>query len=108
MTILYKPVLIESAEQAETLPEGTFVPRLNGRLPKKRKNGTWGDSWGDCCLFDILDWTAFVPIEAEEVPVIASGGLERDYHGATVFNHTPDGPRRDYRRTEFHTPWEEA
>ena len=25
MTTLYKPVLIESAEQAETLPEGTIM-----------------------------------------------------------------------------------
>lgn len=63
---LYKPVLIETAEQAEALPVGTFVVRANGRTPKKRKNGTWGDLWGDCGLFDILTWTAYVPIEAEE------------------------------------------
>lgn len=70
--------------------------------------GYWSyqDGYGGDQLRDGDSVTVLVPIEAEEVRVIESGGLERDYHGATELNRTPDCPRRDYRRTEFHTPWE--
>lgn len=112
MTTLYKPVPTSSAEQAEALPEGTiatseeFAPEVFVKVGPNEWFGTHGP--GTMTDLTAVGWLALAPIEAEEVHVIASGGLERDYHGATVFNHTPDGPRRDYRRTEFHTPWEEA
>lgn len=110
MPTLYRPVLIESAEQAEALPSGSIVTAEDKDGPwEKYPDGKFKGA--DRTVVDayyVLDRIALVPIEAEEVRVIASGGLERDYHGATVLNHAPDGPRRDYRRTEFHTPWEEA
>ena len=114
MTTLYRPVLIETAEQAEALPIGTVIHRNIGDRTEtgSRANipdgSTFDGGFARWTSEAAIGWTALVPIEAEEVRVIASGGLERDYHGATVFNHTPDGPRRDYRRTEFHTPWESA
>lgn len=120
MTLLYRSDLIESAEQAEALPVGSIlhVPRgrwssgLTGSVVRSpHHNDTifrvGVDRWPVQRVLDVFV-EALVPIEAEEVRVITSGGLERDYNGATVLNHTPDGPRRDYRRTEFHTPWEEA
>lgn len=111
MTTLYRPVEIISAEQAEALPVGTvaYDPRVGAAV-----RVGYGLGWSVTGDPDseqsghMLGFTALVPIEAEEVRVVASGGLERDQHGATVINHTPDGPRRDYRRTEFHTPWEVA
>ena len=120
MSTLYRSVLIESAEQAEALPVGTVAAQAaTERWPALaciRVDYGWHctgetDDDGDMTLIGhdlMVGDTALVPIEAEEVRVIASGGLERDYSGVTVLNHTPDGPRRDYRRTEFHTPWEEA
>ena len=116
MTTLYRPVLIETAEQAEALPEGTVALALPGqpvgsiahRCGCGDRSCRWLDEGRGRTSKHVVGWSALVPIEAEEVRVVASGGLERDQHGATVINHTPAGPRRDYRRTEFHTPWEVA
>lgn len=108
MTTLYRHVEIISAEQAEALPDGTIITHAEN-YPQEKFAGLWGREGNSSeSLAEEEGWTALVPIEAEEVRVVASGGLERDQHGATVINHTPDGPRRDYRRTEFHTPWEVA
>ena len=93
MTILYKPVLIESAEQAEALPVGTvathpdYWPREKGSLL-----GSWegpGDAMQNA---EMVGWTALVPIEAEEE------------HGARG-----DGEAEDFYLTRrLVTPWEEA
>lgn len=76
MTTLYRPVLIESAEQAEALPvdtiaflRGTFydVPTVDLAAVKSA-----GDSWDyttdDEQMTDVqmVGWKALVPIEAEE------------------------------------------
>ena len=67
MTTLYKPVLIESAEQAEALPVGTvamwphghFVMTAEGRWlsPGRGVQSTAGG---------LVGYAALVPIEAEE------------------------------------------
>ena len=70
MTTLYKPVLIESAEQAEALPVGTVATVTGGADAAVRV--AFGNGWsvsGDE-LTDasehMIGWTALVPIEAEE------------------------------------------
>lgn len=75
MTTLYKPVKIESAEQAEQLPDGTIVINDQGdryhRAPLL--HGGWHSAVDDRDLAEDLTDTfrpptinALVPIEAEE------------------------------------------
>ena len=69
MTILYKPVLIESAEQAEALPIGTVghePPHLYAYIKKARNY--WRGTGDDAALtdYEMPPFTALVPIEAEE------------------------------------------
>ena len=74
MTALYKPVLIESAEQAEALPVRT--PIIIGPFVAMRPDNEsfWGMSYSDADYtsrglvksFPDYDLTALVPIEAEE------------------------------------------
>lgn len=82
MTVLYKPVLIESAEQAEALPEGTVANRVltfestrdtvaQPEVAVKIGVNAWSSTAVDADAWDWLDrhlvgWTALVPIEAEE------------------------------------------
>ena len=70
MTTLYKPVLIESAEQAEALPEGTFIIDALDLVARREKAGRCAGRWiteEDGCLDDpVMPAQALVPIEAEE------------------------------------------
>ena len=69
MTTLYRPVLIESAEQAETLPDGAVLIR-EGHFAFQKYAGQFvsadphdlpaGAAW------EVVGWTALVPIEAVE------------------------------------------
>lgn len=113
MTSLYRPVLIESAKQAEALPVGTLILRRGDSGPwQKVANRHMNDHYrGDGAAIGdpgIVGSQALVPVEVEEVRALERGALERDEHGATVLTHTPDAHPSYYRRTEFHTPWEEA
>lgn len=81
MTVLYKPVLIESAEQAEALPGGT----------QRLQNG----------LEDLaLGWTALVPIEAEEETTTPVQGFAGVFHVSRPTGSFPAPQRR------LVTPWE--
>lgn len=94
MTTLYKPVLIESAEQAEALPDGTLF-----RAPSEpfaphfyvKEGGALYEHDGGYMRVGpvIIGWTALVPIEAEEETV-----EER-----VLCQKTPDVLRR------YITPW---
>lgn len=67
MTILYKPVKIESAEQAEALPEGTIALLLFGHRTKT--TGGWWETPTGGGLDEsraVVGAQALVPIEAEE------------------------------------------
>ena len=67
MTTLYREVLIESAEQAEALPEGTIATVQVGPAPYYKFDGRW--HWGADGGFAArspVGMTALVPIEAEE------------------------------------------
>lgn len=102
MTTLYKPVLIESAEQAEALPVGTLA-RHDDHMPvEKWRDGDGGTHWGyieESVEVDLLlGWTALVPIEAEEETV-----EER-----VLCQKTPDVLRRYITPWSRHTPIREA
>lgn len=96
--ILYKPVLIESAEQAEALPVGTYA-----KNEETTPSGTWyapprvnigRGMWSGDDLYrsaDMVGWTALVPIEVEE-------GIDTIQTGA----------EHSYTRTRYVTTWEEA
>ena len=69
MTIVYVPRLIESAEQAEALPIGTVghePPHLYAYIKKARNY--WRETGDGAALtdYEMLPFTALVPIEAEE------------------------------------------
>ena len=73
MTTLYKPVLIETAEQAEALPEGTIATHPESlpipiELSHDPDEGVSGYGIGTDLIWceDLVGWTALVPIEAEE------------------------------------------
>lgn len=87
---LYRSVEIESAEQAEALPEGTIANRVltfesiwetvtQPEVAIKIGCNAWYSSAVDADAWDWLDrhlvgWTALVPIEAEEQHIRASDG----------------------------------
>ena len=98
MTVIYVPRLIESAEQAETLPEGTimFLPAGPYVWTAREAGGEFLDHYGRPWHFentqDDEPFTALVPIEAEEE------------HGARG-----DGEVEDFYLTRrLVTPWEEV
>src|SRR5699024_7689179 len=90
MSIIYKPVLIESAEQAETLPEGTimFLPAGPYVWTARDPGGEFLDHYGRPWHFentqDDEPFTALVPIEAEEEH--GAGGRR---HGRGLPPHPP-------------------
>ena len=74
MTILYRPVLIESAEQAQALPIGTvaradYIPE-GWTYVTVRVQGGWRDEHfqltGPLPHSEVVSMTALVSIEAEE------------------------------------------
>ena len=70
MSTLYKPALIETAEQAEALPEEViaiseeFAPEVFVKVGPNEWFGTHGP--GTMTDLTAVGWTALVPIEAEE------------------------------------------
>ena len=102
MTTLYRPVLIESAEQAEALPIGTVAHRaVIGGPARYAATRTPSNDWyiGGREFQDhdfMIGWTALVPVEAEEET--------RDHPGIML----PTSPPRHPRQTRLVTPWEEA
>ena len=97
MTTLYRPFLIESAEQAEALPEGTVATHSSGAgMDHAHKLGPcdhlsreWMSLSAYVANAEMVGWTALVPIEAEEETV------ERH----RLCRETPDVLHR------FTTPW---
>ncbi|MEJ6544511.1 hypothetical protein PQI65_15085 [Brachybacterium paraconglomeratum] len=100
MTTLCRPVLIESAEQAEALPEGTLA-RHDDHMPVEKWRDEYGGThWGyieESVEVDLLlGWTALVPIEAEE---------ERQAIAECEIG--VPGTERIVHEHRFVTPWEE-
>ena len=102
MSILYKPVLIESVEQAEKLSIGTIATRtIGGRVETLvREDLASGIRWrldaGGFSHLGAVGWTALVPIEAEEE--------HRSAHWMDAYY--PNAPKRI--QTRYVTPWEAA
>ena len=65
MTTLYKPVKIESAEQAEALPEGSILLTAYGPAGRDHR-GDWWVGLSKVHPNLMRDRSALVPIEAEE------------------------------------------
>lgn len=97
MAILYKPVLIETVEQAEALPEGSIVPAEDKDGPwEKRSDGMFqgaGRTLVDA--YRVLDRIALVPIEAEE-----------EFQDIDAYEAS--GHMRRHHLARYTTPWEEA
>ena len=70
MTTLYRPVLIETAAQAEQLPVSTRAIRPDGqaaaRLDGVDDDGQWTSKLRLYAHDEVIGWTALVPVEAEE------------------------------------------
>lgn len=62
---LYRPVLIESTEQAEALPIGMVLIR-EGHYAYQKGDGAPGSDYADGGPETAIGWSALVPIEAEE------------------------------------------
>lgn len=63
MTIVYIPRLIESAEQADALPQDTVATK-DGGWPRIKDDDRWETPVEDHTSADMIGWTALVPVEA--------------------------------------------
>ena len=106
MTTLHKPVLIESAEQAEKLPAFTVARYIDGdvRAAIKTIDGLWESIpgfYGEEAYFpeDFIGWTALVPIEAEE---------ETREHPTRVEERPESAYLQPVQQVRYKTRWESA
>ena len=102
MTTIYVPRLIESAEQAEALPEGTVghePPHLYAYIKKARNY--WRGTGDDAALtdYEMLPFTALVPIEAEE---------ETREHPTRVEERPESAYLQPVQQVRYKTRWETA
>ena len=100
MTTLYRPVRIESAEQAEALPVGTVghePPHLYAYIKKARNY--WRGTGDDAALtdYEMLPFTALVPIEAEE---------ETREHPTRVEERPESAYLQPVQQVRYKTRWE--
>ena len=121
MTVIYVPVKIESAEQAEVLPVGTVghePPHLYAYI--KKAPNYWRGTGDDAALtdYEMLPFTALAPIEAEEDIILVYSDepdkmwANETYYSVREAQSIADG-RPDYLpavevRTRYVTPWEAA
>ena len=106
MTTLYRPVLIESAAQAEALPIGTVTlppARHSGRAVATVKcdDGLWRETGEEQSFTDseMLDEIALVPIEAEE---------ETREHQTRVEERPESAYLQPVQQVRYKTRWETA
>ena len=99
MTTLYRPVLIESAEQAEALPEGSLVRDVRSGFDYRARHALGGYLQAD--LDAGVDVEALVPIEAEEETREHPRRHEKAPRAGEAY-------LRPATMTRLVTPWEEA
>ena len=105
MTVIYVPRLIESAEQAEALPEGTimFLPAGPYVWTARDPGGEFLDHYGRPWHFentqDDEPFTALVPIEAEE---------ETREHPTRVEERPESAYLQPVQQVRYKTRWEAA
>ena len=103
MTTLYRHILIESAEQAEALPEGTimFLPAGPYVWTARGPGGEFLDHYGRPWHFentqDDEPFTALVPIEAEE---------ETREHPTRVEERPESAYLQPVQQVRYKTRWE--
>lgn len=107
MTTLYRPVLIESAEQAEALPIGTYAVLWNTcRIAVKVRAVQWDAESGSYGNRDMLMAEALVPIEAEEEYTTS---IAQERWDVDAVYDSPENVRRDGwddpLETRLVTPW---
>lgn len=96
--IIYVPRLIETVEQAEALPIGTYAVLWNTcRIAVKVRAVQWDAESGPYGNRDMLMAEALVPIEAEEETWLPGSNKP-------IVN----GERIDNTAHRWCTPWEEA
>lgn len=89
MSTLYRPVRIETAEQAEALPIGTVA--INGGLAAcKSDRYSWDCNGGheETPNARMVGWTALVPVEAhtqDHAPIPGWGERERRHRLVTAW-----------------------
>lgn len=124
MTTLYKPVLIETAEQAEALPIGTVAHATETGaqgaslhwVAVKFGPGTWARTdiadglpmIDDATMVDAESpWVALVSIEAEEETVVDTADLNLDpeYEYWSDDPNLLDAVRDAPKRTRLVTAW---
>lgn len=100
MSIVYVPRLIETAAQAEALPEGSIVINNDGdRYSRHPCWGEWHSVADDRDLTEDLDSTFMPPTITALVPIEA----EEETHSIQARGQTtPEW------RTRLVTPWEET
>ena len=99
MTTLYRPALIESAEQAEALPEGTIATHDEHWPAVRCTPNRWESSARDMKHADMVGWTALVPIEAEE---------ETREHPTRVEERPESAYLQPVQQVRYKTRWETA
>ena len=110
MTTLYRPVLIETAEQAEALPIGTVATRAfpkarGGRVEVATRTAPheeilWPMGFGGFTRHAaMVGWTALVPIEAEE---------ETREHPTRVEERPESAYLQPVQQVRYKTRWETA
>ena len=104
MTALYRSVLIESAEQAEQLPDGAVLIR-EGHFAFQKHAGRFVSADPHdlpvAHAWEVVGWTALVPIEAEEETREHPRRHEKAPRAGEAY-------LRPATMTRLVTPWEEA
>ena len=118
MTTLYRPVLIESAEQAEALPRGTVATYGGGNVTLTAhritsiaaKPDAWNGMDDLLSSSDMVGWSALVPIEAEEETQIdpqVFAELDARLAYTQAAYALPPGDLQVRHVKRLVTPWEE-
>ena len=109
MSVLYRPVLIESAEQAEALPLSTRAIRPDGqaaaRLDGVSEGGQWTSKLRLYAHDEVIGWTALVPIEAEEEYSAENSYGGRDLTSSLAYAQLDAELHGTTPQTRLVTPW---
>lgn len=117
MTTLYRPVLIESSEQAEALPRKALVfdnetdGWIQPLIKAGRGDGDWfwmGDDEWEPHPEDLIGWTALVPIEAAEEWAITHPDEPPAWSTAAREDALAAAERGIPTYIRHRTPWEKA
>ena len=103
---IYVPITIESAEQAEALPDGTVATHQD-HWPLEKFRGVWegcDTTWGHS---QVIGWTVLVPVEAKEEWAVSH---DRDAPAwSSVTKERAQSPGADETAfVRYVTTWEKA